>query len=483
MIKKAILGVLQWLEDRTGLWALIGPSLTHLAPRDAKWWYVFGSATLLCFIIQVVTGVALMFSYVPSAGEAYQSLRYITEVAPLGRLMRGMHYFGASAMVLLVGVHMGQVFLHGSYKFPREMNWVSGMVLLVFTLGMGFTGQLLRWDSNAVWSIVVGAEQAGRSPVIGTWLAHFIMAGDNIGGATLGRFFALHVFILPALVFAGIGLHLLLVMRHGIAEMPKAGQVVEKETYRQEYHDRLEKTGVPFWQLAWRDSVFSMIITLVIVALAWHFGPPTVDVPPDPSILDTSPAPDFYLLWYFAVLALANSNMEDYIILGAPLLIGIMLFVIPFLSPTGERHPSRRPWAVLALAAAFLFVGAFWVAGIQMNWTPNFHWKPLTEKVIGATEGPVYRGAQVFQAKSCIACHLIEDDGGKKGPDLSYVGDRLTYDQMVIRINTGGVNMPAFAGNMTSSQLTDLVAFLQSRKRDWAVKETEKKGAEVIGTH
>jgi len=473
MLKKKIISLLLWLEDRTGLWALIGPSLTHLAPRDAKWWYVFGSATLLAFILQVVTGVGLMFAYVPSAGEAYQSLVFINNVAPLGHFLRGMHYFGASAMIVLVGIHIGQVFLHGSYKFPREMNWVSGMVLLVLTIGMGFTGQLLRWDSNAVWSIVVGAEQAGRSPMIGQWMAHFVLAGDNINGATLGRFFALHVFILPALIFAGVGLHLLLVMKHGIAEMPKVGQPVEPETYRKDYHDRLEATGIPFWQMAWRDSVFGLFVILAIVFCALVFNPPPVDVPPDPSILETDPAPDFYLKWYLAVLALANSNMEDYIILGAPLIIGIMLFSIPFLSNKGERAPSRRPWAVISLCAACLFVGAFWVAGIEQNWTPNFHPKPIPDDVIGATEGPVYRGAQVFQAKACINCHQVEGDGGKRGPDLTYVGNRLSRDEMVIRINNGGINMPAFAGNITNQQLDDVVAFLQSRKHDWHAEADE----------
>jgi ubiquinol-cytochrome c reductase cytochrome b subunit len=455
-----------WLNDRLGLSGFLGPILAHLVPRDAKWWYVFGSATLTAFIIQVVSGVALAFSYVPSAANAYHTLQFITNEAVLGHFMRGLHYYGASAMVLMVGLHMAQVFLFGSYKYPRELNWVSGSLLLGFTLVMGFSGQLLRWDQTGVWSVVVAAEQAGRTPLIGNWLAHFTLGGDTVGGATLSRFFAIHVFVMPALLFAFIGLHLVLVLRHGISEPPEAGRPVDPRTYRQEYEELLQRRGCPFWpDAAWRDVVFSAVMIGAMVLLAIFVGPPELGKPPDPSIVDAYPRPDWYLLWYFAVLALLPHGTENAFMVFAPLVVGFILILLPFVFPHGERSARRRPWAIALVLMVCLMIGTLWVAGAKAHWSPNFNAEPLPTKVIGATSGPVAQGARVFYDKGCLNCHLIERYGGRRGPNLTLIGNKLTRDQMILRISNGGLNMPAYAGNLTPEQMDQLVAFLQSRQK------------------
>jgi ubiquinol-cytochrome c reductase cytochrome b subunit len=457
----------EWMEDRLGISALVRPAMKHLVPPDARWWYVFGSATLVAFIVQVVTGVALAFSYVPSSSQAYETLVFISHNAPFGNFLRGLHYFGASAMVLMVGAHMAQTFLFGSYKFPREMNWATGVLLLGFTLVMGFTGQLLRWDQNATWSVVVAAEQVGRVPLIGDWLAKFILGGDNIGGATLSRFFAIHVFLVPGLMLLFVALHLRLVLRHGISEPPKAGKPVDPKTYRKEYEELLDKTGRPFWpEGAWRDFVFGTCLIIALVLLALFVGPPQLDPPPDPSILKADPRPDWYLLWYFAVLALIPPRMEGYVMILAPAIIGIFLLVVPLLNNRGERAPSRRPWAIAVVLLSVILIGSLSIADYKSPWSPNFDPVPLTPQIIGATSGPVFLGAQLFQEKSCLNCHLIEGHGGRRGPDLTYIADELTKDNLTLRIVNGGVNMPAFGASLKPEEINNLVAFLQSRKRN-----------------
>jgi ubiquinol-cytochrome c reductase cytochrome b subunit len=464
MFKRILRGSWNWLDDRLGISGLVGPAMKHLVPPGARWWYVFGSATLCAFIVQVVTGVALAFSYIPSTSQAYETLHFITDEAPFGRFLRGMHYFGASAMVLMIGAHAVQVFLFGSYKFPREMNWVTGVLLLAFTLLMGFTGQLLRWDQTAIWSVVVAAEQAGRVPLIGDWLAHFTLGGSTVGGATLSRFFAIHVFVVPACIFAFVGVHLMLVLRHGISEPPKPGKRVDPKTYRQEYESLMKKEGCPFWpDAAWRDVVFGVGTIAAIALLSLAFGPPELGKPPDPSIIAADPRPDWYLLWYFAVLALLPHGMENYFMVFGPLLAGVVLILLPFLSNRGERSPRRRPWAVASVVMIVTMIGSLWVAGVHSDWSPNFNARPLPPNVVGATSGPVFEGAKLFHSKGCLNCHLIDQYGGRRGPNLSAVAARLVRDQMILRIANGGVNMPAYASSLTPKEMDDLVAFLQTR--------------------
>lgn len=454
-----------WFDDRTGLSEVIGPIARHPVPPGTGWWYVFGSATLFVFILQVVTGIALATAYISSTADAYSSLQFITHDALLGNVLRGMHFWGASAMILLIGIHVIRVFLMGSYKFPREINWLTGAGLLLLTLGMGFTGQLLRWDQNAVWSIVVGAEQAGQAPVLGQTLARFILAGDVVGGATLSRFFAFHVFFIPALIFAFVGLHLYLVLRHGISEPPEAGRPVDPQTYRAWYHDLLERHGLPFWpDVAWRDIAFGVATVVVILLLAIIFGPPELGKPPDPTIIQAYPRPDWYLLWYFAVLALIPPTLEPYVIILGPAVFGLTLMLLPLVANRGERSPLRRPWALGVVLMVVIMIGTLWLEGERAPWSPDFTAQPLPAQVVGATSGPVATGAQLFHDKGCEFCHSVAGHGGHRGPDLTDVANRLSPEQMTIRILTGGTNMPAFAGNLSPGELNSLVAFLQSRR-------------------
>ena len=462
---KILRSIYAWLDDRLGISENIIPLAKHPVPPGAKWSYVFGSAALFCLILQVVTGVALTLLYQPTSSEAYQSLEFISHQAPFGRLLRAIHYFGASGMILLVGVHMIRVYITASFKFPREMSWITGVFLLFLTIAMGFTGQLLRWDSNGVWSAVVAAEQVGRIPVIGTYVARLLLGGDTIGGQSLSRFYSYHTLLFPALLFSLVGLHLYLVLRNGVSEPAVAGRPVDPKTYRKWYQDMLKRVGVPFWpDAAWRDTLFGAGVILAIIGLALAFGPPELSQKPSPAVVYTNPAPDWYLLPIFALFALMPARIESYVIFFGPILSVLVLLGLPFLSNSGERSPLRRPWAMFGVATVVALAGTLLVLGIQAPWSPKFDAKPLTASLINSRDPLVTHGGDLFSTKGCIYCHMMDGHGGHRGPELTRVGLRLSAGEMRIRIVNGGGNMPAFGGVITSTELTALVAFLQTRR-------------------
>src|SRR5581483_7610755 len=455
-----------WFEDRSHIYEGLLPIVQHPVPKGVNWWYVFGSATLAAFILQVITGVALAMIYVPAPSGAYQSLQFITSSAPLGSLLRGMHFFGASAMVIMITAHVLRVFLMGSYKFPREFNWLTGAFLLVLTAAMAFTGQLLRWDQDAYWGVVVMAEQAGKTPVIGQLVAQLVVAGSTVGGATLTRFFATHVFLLPALIFGFVLVHLWLVVFDGISEPPRPGVPVDPATYKQRYHEILEKDGEPFFpDAAWRDAVFAVLMFAVIMVLAAIVGAPQLGKPADPTIVNADPRPDWYFLWYFAVLSLIPPVLENFVILSVPVLLGVLVIMVPFVSNRGERHPSRRPVAVVLVVGMLLGLTVLTIEGYQAPWSPEIQAVQdvaIPPQIEQRATGDAAQGLQLFRIRGCITCHALGGAGGRKGPDLTTVGSRLTRDQIIVRILNGGPNMTAFGGNISDQELQQLVAFMET---------------------
>jgi ubiquinol-cytochrome c reductase cytochrome b subunit len=452
--------ILCWLDDRLGFSATVKPLIEHPVPPTG-WDYTIGSATLIAFTVQVVTGVALAFTYVPTPDHAYESLEFITHGAVLGNIVRGIHYWGASAMVLLACAHAAQVFLIGAFKFPREVNWLSGTLLLFFTFGMAFTGQLLRWNQDAYWAVVVGAAQAARAPLIGDLLTGILFAGQSVGGATLTRFYATHVFMIPAVIFGLLGLHLYLVIRHGVSEPPVPGVLVDKKTYRQRYDELIHKIGVPFWPDAgWKDVVFALAVGSVVLVLSIVFGPPELGPKADPTVVQAYPRPDWYFLWYFALLALIPNNVEDAFIILFPLLIGVLFVILPFVASTGERSPRRRPWAIGIVAVFAVSVAALVQAGQSAPWSPVLADVTLPQSVKAGLSPTAAQGAQNFETRGCINCHQIAGSGGQRGPDLSQVGSRLQPDQLTWRILNGGRNMPAYGTALTPDEVSALVDFL-----------------------
>jgi menaquinol-cytochrome c reductase cytochrome b subunit len=219
-IERAVNVPIDWLEERSGLIGGLRYFLFRKVPGDTSWWHTLGSATLTAFLVQVLTGVFLAFYYKPDPDRAYESIQHITHDVELGWLVRGMHRWGASVFIILMFFHMARVFLFGAYKYPRELNWIVGVMLLVLGMLEGFTGYLLPWDQTAYWATVVGINLNGTAPFAGPLLAQFLRGGAEIGRDTLSLFYSMHMLLIPGAIFALIGLHLYLVIRLGVSSPP-----------------------------------------------------------------------------------------------------------------------------------------------------------------------------------------------------------------------------------------------------------------------
>jgi ubiquinol-cytochrome c reductase cytochrome b subunit len=456
-----------WFDLRLQLSTPIRETVQHPVPREtASWFYVFGSAALTVFMLQIVTGILLALIYVPSAGEAWNSLQTLNHGVSLGWFIRALHGWGSNFMVAIVLIHMVQVFLFGAYKFPRELTWIVGVLLLLVTLGMAFTGQIMRFDQDAYWGLGIGASIVSRVPVIGPWAVNLILGGPIIAGATLSRFFALHVFVVPGLLIAFVGVHVLMVLKLGINEWPMPGRIVRRATYMQEYRELTYKEGIPFVPGAvWKDIVFSGFILLAIAACAVYFGPFGPSGQPDPTIIQTAPRPDFFFLWLYALLSFLPPSAETPIMLIGPAIAIIVLLALPFFAGEGEKSWKRRPIAVLTTLLIAVALSTMTHLGQHTPWSPVMDaWssEPIPSQYVHGRTALQRQGELVFQAKQCHNCHSLDDRGGKRGPALDRVALRLTEDQLIRQVIQGGGNMPAYGKNLSPAETTALVAFLKT---------------------
>jgi menaquinol-cytochrome c reductase cytochrome b subunit len=261
-LEAAINYPIDWLEERSGLIGGLRYFLFRKVPGDTNWFHTLGSATLTAFLVQALTGVILAMYYKPDAtvnpstgtSAAYGSIQHITNDLTLGWLVRGMHKWGASVFIILLFFHMARVFLFGAYKYPRELNWIIGVMLLVFGMLEGFTGYLLPWDQTAYWATVVGINLNGTAPILGPFLADFLRGGAEIGGDTLSRFYSLHMLLLPGAIFALIGLHLYLVIRLGVTSPPWSREAAGSDWNEKPSTDGRPGLTQPAARSAWRRN-------------------------------------------------------------------------------------------------------------------------------------------------------------------------------------------------------------------------------------
>jgi ubiquinol-cytochrome c reductase cytochrome b subunit len=456
-----------WLEHRLGLIKPLSDAAAHPTPaNNASWMYVFGSAATVLLILQVATGILLALIYSPSANEAWGSLNVLNHNIALGWYVRALHGWGSDFMIAIVLIHMVQVFLFGAYKFPRELTWIVGVFLLLLTLGMAFTGQVMRFDQDAYWGLGIGASIASRVPIVGAPLVHLVLGGPIIGAATLSRFFTLHVFVIPGLLLAGVGVHVWMVLLHGVSDWPMPGRIVSKATYEREYHELTKKTGIPFVpDAAWKDAVFAAAILFSVMACAFFFGPFGPSGPPDPTIIQTAPKPDFPFLWIYAVLAFLPPSIETPVMLVVPVLAIAAMLLLPAFAAEGERHWARRPVAVLMVSVIALSLGVFTRLGTYTPWSPVMEaWSAdaVPAEYLHERTPLERQGAMVLQGKQCRNCHSLKGVGGQRGPALDSIASRMTEDQIIRQVLQGGGNMPAYGNALNPSETKALVSFLMT---------------------
>jgi ubiquinol-cytochrome c reductase cytochrome b subunit len=346
--------IVAFVDERVGLKQLTAKMLNESVPGGSRWAYVFGSILLFIFGMQTVTGVLLMFYYVPTADHAYASTQYIIHDVDYGWFLLSYHFWGSSAMVVCVFAHMSQVFLWGAYKKPRELIWVVGLALFALVMAFGFTGYLLPWDQRAFWATTVGVEIMDKIPVIGDFLARFLKGGPIPGQMTLSRFFVIHVMVLPAALIVLAGLHLFLFRCAGPAG-PFRGTPVELKA----------KTDYFFPRQIWKDIVGMAVVFACIGGLA--FWEPVVlldEATPDPG--DYHPEPEWCFLFIFQHLRLRMFSGEFGQFLASvllPGLLGVMLLLLPFFDRNPERNIFKRPlaligWVVLTVSILLFTVSA-----------------------------------------------------------------------------------------------------------------------------
>src|SRR5271157_5246108 len=322
--------VLAWFEQRTGLESAIRNFLYEDIPGSSGWHQVFGSVAVFLFMVQAFTGILLAFNYAATPGDAYNSLRYIITEVTGGRLIRGLHHWGASMIIVVVVLHMLQVFLYGAYKKPREATWIVGVALFLLTMAYGLTGYLLPWDNRAYWGTVVVTQIAAQAPLLGPQLTRLLGGGGTVGVVTFARFYGMHVLLLPPATMALIGIHIFLVRKHGVAPVPADERMAPKH-----FHP-----GQTF-----KDSVAIFAAFAIVFTMAVAVRVPLEQLA-DPSDTTYIPRPEWYFLFLFQTLKLFSGPLE---MLGSVVLPGLAILALvatPFIDRGRMRALRRRTVAI-----------------------------------------------------------------------------------------------------------------------------------------
>jgi ubiquinol-cytochrome c reductase cytochrome b subunit len=449
-----------WFNRRTGLGSIMQVSLDEPIPGGARLAYVFGSGLLFIFISQVITGIALALYYVPSAETAHTSVAYITKQVAAGAFLRSLHYYGSSAMIIVLALHFLQTFLWGSFKGRRELLWISGALLSFLVLAMGFTGYLLPWDQKAYFATAVGTNIVGEIPLIGEWLTRLLRGGDALGTLTLSRFYVAHLFLIPGAIFLFIGVHIALFRKAG-----PAGPIEEDAI-----HPKLPAEGFYPRQVI-MDMAFALLLMIGLGILA-YFHPVELGPVANPADTQFLPRPEWYYLSMFEWLKFWQGGTVVFAIVVVPGILALLFFLLPFLDRSLERRPWRRPIPVLAVA--IVLVGAIFLGfksrlddardptsaaqiALQDQQEKAYSQAPFepyvetpggagpVEVAVGPVEPSIALGKGIFGAHGCAGCHGENGAGTPAAPSLVGVTSKYPSDQLTGLLRAPNAKMRAGA--------------------------------------
>jgi ubiquinol-cytochrome c reductase cytochrome b subunit len=438
-----------WLDHRTGIETAIRNFLYEEIPASSGWHQVFGSIAVFLFLVQAFTGALLAFNYAPTPGDAYNSLRYILTEVTAGHIIRGLHHWGASMLIVVVVLHMTQVFLYGAYKKPREATWMVGVILLLLTMAYGLTGYLLPWDNRAYWGTVVATQIATRIPLAGTYMSR-LLGGDNaIGVVTFARFYGLHVLLLPPATALLIATHIYLVRKHGVAPAPGDDAKPSRKFYpRQAMKDTV--------------AIFAAFVILFVMAVAVRVPLERLADPTDTTYI---PRPDWYFLFLFQTLKFFDGPLEVVGSVILPALAVLALMLTPFIDRGKVLRATRRTVAIGVVLLAALGWAGLTVAAVATTPKPDnlvaidygapTDWMGLSPQELA--------GIGYFRKENCVSCHVLGAGKARIGPDLSNVPIKKSAAWMIAHFKhpaamVPGSSMPAIL--LSDAQLNALAAYL-----------------------
>ncbi|HXK06012.1 MAG TPA: cytochrome b N-terminal domain-containing protein [Verrucomicrobiae bacterium] len=442
-------GINDWLDNRTGIRTAVRQFLYEEIPASSGWHQVFGSVAIFLFLVQAFTGALLAFNYAPTPGDAYNSLRYILTELTGGRLIRGLHHWGASMMIVVVVLHMVQVFLYGAYKKPREATWMVGVVLLLVTLAYGLTGYLLPWDNRAYWGTVVTTQIAGQAPAVGPYLARLLGGEGAVGVVTFARFYGMHVLLLPPATLLLIAIHVYLVRKHGVAPAPGDEQLPRKQFYPVQ---------------VFKDTVAIFIAFAILFVMAVAVRVPLEQLA-DPTDTAYIPRPEWYFLFLFQTLKLFSGPLE---IVGSVVLPGLAvlaLILVPFIDRARMVRVTRRTTAIAFVGLAAIGWGGLTAAAVkstpkeasatQVDYSAPTDWLQLSPEEMA--------GIGYFRKENCASCHVIGGRGTAIGPDLTQTAIHKDAAWMIAHFKRPSVMRPGSSMppiQLSDAQLNALASFL-----------------------